>query len=159
MDQHCTVSVELTSSHVPWDVFSSTIVYLLLVIFHVLSLVFCTMEEEQEPGNVAPRSVTKKKQYPADFKLQVISSAKTTNNTKAAKMHGVDVRCVRRWKQQEKQIKQQICEGGKGIVRMVGGGRNAVSEDIEELEDNMPTLRWVLASGISIKSLIAPAPT
>ena len=49
-----------------------------------------TDEEEQEPGNVAPRSVTKKKQYPADFKLQVISSAKTTNNTKAAKMHGVD---------------------------------------------------------------------
>ena len=88
MDQHSTVSVELASSHVPWDVFSSTIVYLLLVIFHVLSLVFCTMEEEQEPGNgnVAPRSVTKKKQYPADFKLQVISSAKTSNNTKAAKI-------------------------------------------------------------------------
>ena len=38
LDQHCTVSVELASSHVPWDVFSSTIVYLLLAIFHVLSL-------------------------------------------------------------------------------------------------------------------------
>ena len=36
LDQHCTVSVELASSHVPWDVFSSTIVYLLLAIFHVL---------------------------------------------------------------------------------------------------------------------------
>ena len=35
---HSTVSVELASSHVPWDVFSSTIVYLLLAIFHVLSL-------------------------------------------------------------------------------------------------------------------------
>ena len=35
---HCTVSVELASSHVPWEVFSSTIVYLLLAIFHVLSL-------------------------------------------------------------------------------------------------------------------------
>ena len=33
---HSTVSVELASSHVPWDVFSSTIVYLLLAIFHVL---------------------------------------------------------------------------------------------------------------------------
>ena len=29
---HSTVSVELASSHVPWDVFSSTIVYLLLAI-------------------------------------------------------------------------------------------------------------------------------
>ena len=36
LDQHCTVSVELASSHVPWDVFSSTIVYLLLAIFDVL---------------------------------------------------------------------------------------------------------------------------
>ncbi len=26
LDQHCTVSVELASSHVPWDVFSSTII-------------------------------------------------------------------------------------------------------------------------------------
>ena len=33
---HSTVSVELASSHVPWDVFSSTIVYLLLAIFDVL---------------------------------------------------------------------------------------------------------------------------
>ena len=41
---HSTVSVELASSHVPWDVFSSTIVYLILAIFHLLSLVFCTME-------------------------------------------------------------------------------------------------------------------
>ena len=49
---HSTVSVELASSHVPWDVFSSTIVYLILAIFLVLSLVFCTMEE-QEPGNVS----------------------------------------------------------------------------------------------------------
>ena len=48
---HSTVSVELASSNVPWDVFSSTIVYLILAIFLVLSLVFCTMEE-QEPGNV-----------------------------------------------------------------------------------------------------------
>ena len=51
LDQHCSVSVELASSHVTWDVFSSTIVYLLLVIFHVLSLVFFTMEE-QEPGSI-----------------------------------------------------------------------------------------------------------
>ena len=36
ISDHSTVSVELASSHVPWDVFSSTIVYLLLAIFHVL---------------------------------------------------------------------------------------------------------------------------
>ena len=30
---HSTVSVELASSHVPWDVFSSTIVYLIFYFF------------------------------------------------------------------------------------------------------------------------------
>ena len=73
------------------------------------------------------------KTYSADFKLKVIESAKSTNNSAAGRAHHVDVRCVRRWRKQEKLIKRQDCEGAKTRVRLPGGGKKPRSHEMEEI--------------------------
>ena len=73
------------------------------------------------------------KTYSADFKLKVIESAKSTNNSVAGRAHHVDVRCVRRWRKQEKLIKRQVCEGAKTRVRLPGGGKKPRSHEMEEI--------------------------
>ena len=79
------------------------------------------MEDESGPlsAKSPSKSLTRKKQYSAEFKLQVIANAKITNNSQAAKLHEVDVRCVRRWKTQEKKLKLQVCNGAKGETERV----------------------------------------
>ena len=55
-----------------------------------------TIEVNEDLGddNVAPLKM-KKRQFPLEFKLQIVSQAKELNNRKVAKMHGLDESCVR----------------------------------------------------------------
>ena len=93
-----------------------------------------TIEVNEDLGddNVAPLKM-KKRQFPLEFKLQIVSQAKELNNRKVAKMHGLDESCVRSWRKNEEIIRQTLESTFRSNpVKSTGGGRKVMNSQLEE---------------------------
>ena len=93
-----------------------------------------TIEVNEDLGddNVAPLKM-KKRQFPLEFKLQIVSQAKELNNRKVAKMHGLDESCVRSWRKNEEIIRQTLESTLRSNpVKSTGGGRKVMNTQLEE---------------------------
>lgn len=51
-----------------------------------------------------PGSKRKQNAYPIEFKLLAIEEAKRTTNRNAARVHGVNEKCIRLWRSQEAEL-------------------------------------------------------
>lgn len=72
---------------------------------------------------------SKNRAYPFEFKLRVIEEAKRTSNRKAARVFGVNEKCIRNWRLQEAElrqtldIEQELSSNTKRRYRLGGAGR------------------------------------
>ena len=74
----------------------------------------------------------KKRQFPLEFKLQIVSQAKELSNRKVAKMHGLDESCVRSWRKNEEIIRQTLESTFRSNpVKSIGGGRKVMNSQLK----------------------------
>ena len=69
------------------------------------------------------------------FKIEVIGYVEKSNNSDASRKFNVDVRRIREWRKQKCEIQKMVNETLKGKARkkIVGGGRKAFDEELEEV--------------------------
>ena len=65
------------------------------------------VDEDPVDENIAPLKI-KRRQFPLEFKLQIVSQAKELSNRKVAKMHGLDESCIRSWRKNEEILRQTL---------------------------------------------------
>ena len=93
-----------------------------------------------EPSNPSHKGV-RISSYTMAFKLKMEEHAKSMNNTKAAKLFGVDRKRVIEWRKSEKSLQQMDNKGSR--KRRSGAGRKLVYPDNDsELSDIMEERRY-----------------
>ena len=93
------------------------------------------MADEIEPPQ-------KRRNYTMSFKIEVIGYEEKSNNSDASRKFNVDVRRIREWRKQKCEIQKMVNETLKGEARkkIVGGGRKAFDEELEEV-----VLDWIFS--------------
>merc|ERR1712012_282717 len=62
-----------------------------------------------------------RQKYPVDYKLRIVEETKVSTVRAVARLHGIDHSVIRRWVQQEQNLKE-ACSSGR-LFRREGGGR------------------------------------
>ena len=77
-------------------------------------------------------SKSKRKSYTAAFKLEAVDYSKKTSKEQAARHFGVNPKQIREWCKVEDQLRKLNDDHNHKRLRLEGGGRQCMSETMEE---------------------------